>query len=178
MEYNFMKRFQLVCLLVLVFILSACNSDKHDSSRNPAVDINSGDECHLCGMFISRFPGPKGEAYVRDNPQAFKFCSTRDLFSYILQPDVKTIVKEIYVHDMGKTDWQKPAMQASYFTDARTAYYVINQPLKGAMGHTIASFAKKQDADAFIKKHGGKLLRFNDITLDIVADIQQPPMGH
>ncbi|NOZ36545.1 MAG: nitrous oxide reductase accessory protein NosL [Gammaproteobacteria bacterium] len=167
-----MKFLQPAFLLVLVFILSACNSNQRDSSHNPAVDINSGDECHLCGMFISRFPGPKGEAYVRGNPQAFKFCSTRDLFSYILQPDVKTIAKEIYVHDMGKTDWQKPASQANYFTDARTAYYVINQPLKGAMGHTIASFAKQQDAEAFIKKHGGKLLRFDDITLDIVADIQ------
>lgn len=168
-----MKWLQPCLLILLLLILSACDSSRHDSVSHPAVDINRGDECHLCGMSISRFAGPKGEAYVRDNPHVFKFCSTRDLFSYILQPDVKTIVKEIYVNDMGKTDWQKPAMQAGYFTDARTAYYVIDQPLKGAMGHTIASFAKKQDAEIFIKKHGGKLLRFKDITLATVADIQQ-----
>jgi len=173
-----MKYFRLGLLIVLTFVLFACDSGKHNPANNPAVDISSGDECHLCGMSISRFPGPKGEAYVRDNPHVFKFCSTRDLFSYILQPDVKTIVKEIYVNDMGKTDWQKPAMQANYFTDARTAYYVIKQPLKGAMGPTIASFSKKQDAEVFIKKHGGKLLRFKDMTLEIVADIQQQSGDH
>lgn len=167
-----MKCLQSGLIIVLILILAACDSAKHNSVSHPAVNINSGDECHLCGMLINGFPGPKGEAYVRDNPHVFKFCSTRDLFSYILQPDVKTIVKAIYVNDMGKTNWQKPVMKADNFTDARTAYYVINQPLRGAMGHTIASFSKKRDAEAFIKKQGGKLLRFKDITLEIVADLK------
>ena len=168
---------QPVFFIFIFSILAGCDSGSRDTHKNPPVEIAAGDECHLCGMYITQFSGPKGEAYVRGNPQALKFCSTRDLFSYILQPDVKTIAREIYVHDMGKTDLPGLSMRASYFTDARSAYYVINTPLKGAMGHIIASFAKKEDAEAFIAKFGGKLLRFDDITLEIIRDIQQPPAG-
>ncbi len=173
-NHAFIKRLLLQSVF-FIFVLTGCDSGSRETHKNPPVEIVAGDECHLCGMYINRFSGPKGEAYVRGNPQALKFCSTRDLFSYILQPDVKTIVREIYVHDMGKTDIPELSMRASYFTDARSAYYVINTPLRGAMGHIIASFAKKQDAEAFIKKFGGKLLRFDDITIEMIRDIEQPP---
>ncbi len=177
-RHDFMKRpLQFGFFIFLFSMLTACDSGSRETHKNPAVEIVAGDECHLCGMYITQFSGPKGEAYVRGNPRALKFCSTRDLFSYILQPDVKTIAREIYVHDMGKTDLPELSMRASYFTDARSAYYVINTPLKGAMGHIIASFAKKQDAEAFITKFGGKLLRFEDITLETLRDIQQQPGG-
>ncbi len=165
--------FAVMAIAFLAVNLSGCNSDSQDTDSHPPVEITTGDECHLCGMYINRFPGPKGEAYVRGNPRALKFCSTRDLFAYVLQPDVQTILGQIYVHDMGKTDWQKPATQAEYFTDARTAWYVVDSAVKGAMGHTLASFAKKPDAEQFIRQHGGRLLRFEDITLEIISDTQK-----
>ncbi len=173
MKYRLLARFAGLGMIWLALVMSACNSDSQDTASHPPVEITTGDECHLCGMYINKFPGPKGEAYVRGNRQALKFCSTRDLFAYVLQPDVQTIVREIYVHDMGKTDWQKPATQADYFTNARTAWYVVDSPVKGAMGHTLASFARKQDAENFIRQHGGRLLRFEDITLEVISDVQK-----
>ncbi len=159
------------CLVLLLPLLNGCEKSEQTAKPLPPVAIESGDECHVCGMIIDNYPGPKGEAYVRGATQPFKFCSTRDLFSWWLQPENKIAATTIYVHDMGKTNWTHPSDKD--FVDARTAWYVIDQPLPGAMGPTLASFAKKTDAEAFIRKHGGHLLQFQDITLEILADMKE-----
>jgi len=150
--------------------LNGCEKSEQAAKPLPPVAINPGDECHVCGMTIDRFPGPKGEAYVRGASKPFKFCSTRDLFSWWLQPENKIAATSVYVHDMGKTSWKHPSDKD--FVDARSAWYVIDQPLPGAMGPTLASFAHKADAEAFVHKHGGRLLRFQDITLELLADLK------
>lgn len=156
-------------LLVVSMIISGCGKSEDSAKVLPPVAIEAGDECHVCGMIITNFPGPKGEAYVRGSREPLKFCSTRDFFSFLLQPENKVNVTQIYVHDMGATDWDHPADSA--FVDARKAFYVIDQPLKGAMGPTLASFKHRKDALAFMEKHDGRILRFDDITLDIVATL-------
>jgi len=158
------------CLALLLPLLNGCEKSDQTAKPLPPVAIKFGDECHVCGMTIDRFPGPKGEAYVRGASKPFKFCSTRDLFSWWLQPENKIAATSVYVHDMGKTSWKHPSDKD--FVDARTAWYVTDQPLPGAMGPTLASFAHKADADAFVNKHGGRLLRFQDITLELLANLK------
>ncbi|MEJ2345663.1 MAG: nitrous oxide reductase accessory protein NosL [Gammaproteobacteria bacterium] len=160
----------LLGMVVLAALAIGCGKSEQASKSLPPVAIQSGDECHVCGMIIANFPGPKGEAYVRGADKPFKFCSTRDLFSWLLQPENKVAATSVYVHDMGSTDWAHPADSA--FVDARKAWYVIDQPLKGAMGPTLASFARKADAEAFMRQHGGRLVRFHDVTLDMVAHLK------
>jgi copper chaperone NosL len=155
---------------ILAALLAGCNKSDHATKPLPPISIESGDVCHVCGMYITPFPGPKGEAYVRGANKPFKFCSTRDLFSWLLQPENKIAATSVYVHDMGKTSWTHPS--DSDFVAARTAWYVVDQPLPGAMGPTLASFAKRADAESFIKKHGGHLLRFEDITLELLANLK------
>lgn len=43
------------------------------------------------------------------------------------------------------------------------------QPLPGQMGPTFAPFAKRADAEAFIRAHGGAILRFDQITPALVS---------
>lgn len=162
--------------LLMASILMGCDKSEEPTKTLTPVAIETGDECHVCGMLITNFPGPKGEAYVRGSGIPLKFCSTRDLFSYMLQPESKVIVAKVYVHDMGATDWNHPANTA--FVDARSAWYVADQPLKGAMGPTLASFRTQQDAQAFHVKHGGRLLRIEDITLEILANLGSGASKH
>lgn len=159
----------LFCLLLFSSVLVGCDKSEDAIKTLPPISIESGDECHVCGMIISNYPGPKGEAYVRHSEIPLKFCSTRDLFSYLLQPENKVNVTQLYVHDMGATDWDHPSDTA--FVDARSAWYVADHQLKGAMGPTLASFKKQEEAMAFIDKHGGRLLRFEDITLELLANL-------
>ncbi len=93
-----------------------------------------------------------------------KFCSTRDLFGFILQPETQRKIKEIYVHDMSKSPWHSP--DDNYFIDARQAWYVLDSSKKVAMGKTIASFIKQTDAQFFQSEFGGKVVDFSKITID------------
>lgn len=153
-------------LAILFTALFGCTEDPTEAMVRQAAVIESGDECHLCGMIIINYPGPKGESFQASSDSAMKFCSTRDLFSFLLQPENTRHAKEIYVHDMSKTPWQKPEDQ--YFIDAREAWYVVGSSQTGAMGQTLASFGKMDDAKAFSKEFGGEVYPFEEITLDIL----------
>ncbi|QQX82035.1 nitrous oxide reductase accessory protein NosL [Shewanella sp. KX20019] len=150
-------------LLLVAFALFGCKEAPQESMVHQAAAIESGDECHLCGMIITNFPGPKGELYTKTSDMTKKFCSTRDLFSFILDPEYQHQVKEIYVHDMSKTPWTEP--KDSYFIDARKAWYVLESSRSGAMGKTLASFVNESDAQAFMLEFGGKIYQFDEITM-------------
>lgn len=157
-------------LFTALFLLTACQSDTEQSSTQAIPQtIESGDSCHLCGMIIKNFPGPKGQAFLRGDQQARKFCSTLDLFSFILQPENETQVSHVFVHDMGATDWQKP--MDDFFINARNAWYVIGHDQRGAMGHTLASFAAKSNAGQFCVQHGGRIIRYEDINLTLLGQL-------
>ncbi len=160
-----MSKFSQLLLVTSVLSLGlACSQDQQTQTVKQAQAIERGDECHLCGMVIAEFPGPKGESYNQYTDKVQKFCSTRDLFGFILQPETKRKIKEIYVHDMSKSPWHSP--NDDYFIDARQAWYVLDSSKKGAMGKTIASFSKQKHAEAFKSEFGGKVVEFSKITID------------
>lgn len=140
-------------------------------SRQPVV-IRSGDVCATCGMYIQGKPGPRGEAYVENRKGVLKFGSTRDFFAYVTRADIASQLENAYVQDTARIEWAHPSNAANSFIDARKAYYVAWQPLTGGMGPTFASFARLADAQAFIRAHGGAVLRFDQITSDLVANLE------
>lgn len=163
---------QLVLITSIFFVLFSCSeqTSKHEMVQQ-AQTIESADECHLCGMLITHFSGPKGELYKRgineqQNNKVHKFCSTRDLFSFYLDPENKRNVTTILVHDMSKMPWD--TLNDSYFIDAKTAWFVTNSIKKGAMGKTLASFSNKEDAEIFSQEFGGEVLSFNQINVSVL----------
>lgn len=167
-----MKSYKLLALITTLMIavtsLMSC-SDKAEQEQmlHKAVAMESADECHLCGMLITRFDGPKGEVFRKESgEQVFKFCSTRDMFSYYLDPENKRNVAQMLVHDMSKMPWGSDSINDKYFIDAKTAWYVIGSEKTGAMGETLASFSQQSDAQAFAKEFGGKVISFADISYD------------
>ncbi|MFE8071801.1 nitrous oxide reductase accessory protein NosL [Marinobacteraceae bacterium S3BR75-40.1] len=162
-------------LLVLGFLLAGCDSaDNRQQVKADPVAFEKGDECHVCGMIIERFPGPKGETISADGKTTHKFCSTRDLMSWLLQPENRDRPMTVYVHDMAKVPWEKTGNQ--HLIDARKAWYVAGSSRKGAMGPTLASFASKADAEAFAQEYGGEVLAFDAISLDTLRQ-ENHPMG-
>ena len=160
---------QWLIALATAALLAACGNDPAVSQ--PPLVIRSGDVCAVCGMYITHQPGPRGEAYVEARSGVLKFDSTRDFFAYVTQPDVVSRLESAYVQDAARIDWAHPSNAADSFTDAREAYYVAWQPLSGGMGPTFASFARRADADAFIRAHGGAVLRFDQITSTLVSGL-------
>jgi copper chaperone NosL len=153
-------------LFLTLALLGACSKkDDQQVMLQQAVAIEKSDECHLCGMLITHFDGPKGEVFRKETgDRVFKFCSTRDMFSYYLDPENKRNIAQILVHDMSKMPWG--TINDEYFIDAKTAWYVSGSEKTGAMGKTLASFSLEVDATAFAKEFGGEVLNFNDIKLE------------
>lgn len=145
--------------MFMALALAACgDKDEAQQSLDP-VAFHDGDECHVCGMIVADFPGPKGQAV--DKAGVKKFCSTAEMLGWYLQPENKLLDARLYVHDMGKSQWAQPSDE--HLIDARTAWYVAGTPLKGAMGASLASFADEQQALQLATEQGGRVLRFEQI---------------
>ncbi|HEY9120680.1 MAG TPA: nitrous oxide reductase accessory protein NosL [Marinobacter sp.] len=162
-----MNRSKLNWLLAIlaVLTLTACSDSEELTTAKPApVHFESGDECHVCGMAIGNFPGPKGQAITEKEQQVRKFCSTKDMFAWMLQPENVNRDHTLYVHDMAQTEWEHPDDTA--LIDAREAFFVVGSDRTGAMGPTLASFATEDAAHNFMMEHGGQVLSYSEITLD------------
>ena len=169
-----LRRIALAALMLVAAAgLGGCeNGAKTRSLSEPPVPIVAGDACHVCGMYIGQYPGPEGEVYVEGHKQPFKFGGTRDMFTWLLQADHRELWRghSLYVQDMSATDWCHPE---GHFIDARIAWYVIEQPLPGEMGPTLASFRTRGQAEDFVRKYGGRILRFQDVTLTAMENLDR-----
>ena len=155
--------FAWVLAALLGLLLTACSSSEAPPAQ-VAVDIHKGDTCAVCGMYLDAGPGPRAEAWVHGYKTPLKFGSTRDFFAYVLDPENQTQLQQLLVQDSARINWQHPSNEAPTFVDARAAWYVAWQPLSGLMGPTFASFAARQDAEAFVRAHGGEILNFSEVT--------------
>lgn len=142
-------------------LLAACGE-----TAKPALPLEiAGDTaCALDGMILLDFPGPKAQIHYDQGTPEF-FCDTREMFSILLRPEQKRRIVAIYAQDMAKADWNRPEGQ---WIDAKSAFYVVGSPRRGSMGPTVPSFASEADARKFAEQHGGKVLPFAQVTLDMV----------
>ena len=151
----------LAALSVAFVALAACSDAPSTAS---AVDFDRNTVCVLDGMTLADFPGPKAQIHYDQGSPEF-FCDTREMFSIALRPEQKRRVTGLFTQDMGKADWTRPQ---GHWIDARTAFYVVGSRLHGSMGPTVASFASEADAQRFSAGQGGQVLRFEQVTLDMV----------
>ena len=158
-------------LIIISLLLSGCGETPEELQlAQHAMAIEQSDECHLCGMIITGFPGPKGQLYKRGSDQNMTFCSTRDMFAYLLDPEHQHAIQNVYVHDMATSPWDTP--DDEFFINARTAWYVAGHSRKGAMGPTLASFSNKEVAKAFAAQYGGEIYQFDNITQTLLQQIK------
>lgn len=150
-------------LLAMTSLLTLGCTEKERPAA--AMEIDRGTSCSLDGMILMDYPGPKAQIHYASGEPDF-FCDTMEMFSIYLRPEQKKRVKALYTQDMGKTPWEQPT---GNWIEAQSAYYVADSNKLGAMGPTLAAFARIEDAEAFAREFGGKVLRFEQVTLNMVA---------
>ena len=163
------KTLRMFVVLFASLWLVACSEEVKVEVNTDPVAFHSGDECHVCGMLITEWPGAKGQSINQQDGQTHKFCSTVDMFSWLLQPENKTLQAKIYVHDMAKTPWDRP--EDEYLLDATKAWYVVGSDLQGAMGPSLASYSDKDAAQKLAEQRGGRVLSYAEINLDVLQEI-------
>lgn len=148
-------------LLIIPFFIISCEKAK---GKPLPVELTREHACRVCGMIVVDFPGAKAQIHYKDG-QFDTFCSTLDMFLFYLQPDRPRNITAIYVNDMGRADWEHPV---GNWIDAREAFYVYGGDVMGPMGEALVPFSQKADAEEYIKKHGGRLMRFDEIGPEIL----------
>jgi copper chaperone NosL len=149
--------------VAIVGLLMACSQSVPKALA--ALEPDSDTACAVDGMLLVDYPGPKGQTHYAEGKPDF-YCDLMDLFAMLLAPEQKRVTTAVFVQDMGKTAWDHPT---GNWIDAKQAIYVSGSSKLGSMGPTLASFSQMADAEAFVAKEGGKIVRFEKVTLDMVA---------
>lgn len=164
-----------IACLAAVLALGACN---RPASIVVAQEPGPDTACALDGMILKDYPGPKAQIQYAEGTPDF-FCDLMELFTVVLVPEQKRRIAGMFVQDMGKADWDHPA---GHWIDAKSAFYVVGGKKRGSMGPTFGSFSSEQDAAAFAKKEGGKVLPFDQIRPEMVnmagGSAHDTTMGH
>lgn len=149
-------------LFIAFFLIAGCAEDEVAEPR--PVEFTRDHACSVCGMIIMDFPGARGQIhYTNGNIDAF--CSTLDMFIFYLQPDRPRNIAAIFVNDMGKADWEHPE---DHWIEAREAFYVYGGDVMGPMGEALVPFSVREDAEAYIKEHGGEIIAFGDVSMKML----------
>ncbi|WP_417250909.1 nitrous oxide reductase accessory protein NosL [Castellaniella sp.] len=167
-----MLRWRARCAVVLAaaMLVAACGDGTPGNDANAPPPQAMTDEAvgHYCGMNLTEHIGPKGQILLRDHPAPVWFSTIREVFAYTLLPEEPKAILAIYVQDMGQADADgNPPADA--WIDAHSAYYLIESRAVGSMGAPDAlPFARRDDADGFAARHGGRVVRFQDMPEDYV----------
>ena len=153
-------------VLAASLLLAGCGSDDQETPFKP-VAFDKHDRCLVCGMVISHYEGPKAEVFIKGaEGEAVKFCSGRDAFSFALQPENARRLKAFFIHDMARADWAEP--EDKYLIDATKAVYVVGSDTVGVMGPEPIAFSDPEKARVFSQKHGGKVIAYKAVTLEVL----------
>jgi copper chaperone NosL len=114
-------------------------------------DLKKYPECRYCGMYRKHLAHSRMVVHHSDGKSVGVcsiFCAAKDYIKYVDdQPDLMKV-----------GDYKSKKL-----IDAANAYWVMGGNKSGVMTNRAKwAFEKKQDALAFIKSHGGKLIDFDE----------------
>lgn len=124
------------------------------------------DKCPVCGMFVAKYPDWTATVLFQDGSAAH-FDGAKDLFKFLARPAAfgkgGSPVARILV-----TDYYAVAP-----VEARQAFFVQGGDVFGPMGKELVPFAKRSDAEEFMKDHRGRaILRFDEVTPAVLASLE------
>ncbi len=138
-----MKR--LLALLLLPLLLFAFEK----SVEHP--QLLAGKWCSLCGMDLAKYY-KTNHAVILKNGEKKEYCSLHCFAEEY--PNIKARIKKILVVDARSGKW----------IDAKRAWYVVGSDVKGTMSPVSKlAFKEKIKAEDFVKQHGGKVMRFDEV---------------
>lgn len=128
--------------------------------------ITEQDRCHACDMWIVKYPGPKGQIVMK-NGHVYKFCASKCMLCTLQRLGENDDIAGIYVHDVSRTDWEKPSDEA--YIDAKKAWFVGGSSRKATMGKSFAPLPTLELAQKFQAQYGGEIYTYDQLTKEILG---------
>jgi copper chaperone NosL len=164
-------------ILLVTLPLAACRDDT--AALPLPVAMTEEAVGHYCQMHLLEHAGPKAQAYLAGLPNPLFFSQVRDVVAYQRMPEQSDPVTIAYVSDMGATGatWDDPG--AENWIAATEAHYVVGSTALGGMGAPeLVPFARPEDAQAFAARHGGQVLRLDQIPDSaVLAPVETDPVA-
>ena len=131
-----------IALLLVISLVTICMA---------AEKVEAPDSCKHCGMDRTKFAHSRMVVNYSDGSSTGA-CSINCVVT-----DMKENKKEVKSFQVGDYNTKK-------LIDAKTATWVIGGSKKGVMTPVAKwAFAEKKDAEAFVKKNGGKPATFDEV---------------
>ena len=126
------------------------------------------DKCAVCGMFVAMFPKWTCAIQFKDASIVY-FDGPKDLFTYCTH--MKRFNPAKGLDDIASV--QVKDYLSLDPIDGQEAFYVLGSEVRGPMGTELVPFAKKIEAEAFLKAHHGtRVLGFAELTPEIVQGLE------
>lgn len=144
-------------ILLIAVLISACG-------RSP-------DACPVCNMKVKPSDPWAAEIVYKDGSKLM-FESPGDLMTFYSAPDRfevtdaqkdRSNIDQILVKDY----------QTRSQVDARQASFVYQSKVHGPMGRDLVPFADESAALAFVETNGGSLIKFEEVTPDMVRNLRR-----
>lgn len=151
-----------LCMLV------ACSEEPQMNKVPFPIALTEEAAGHYCQMTILDHPGPKAQMFLEDLVQPLWFSQVRDGLAKVKSKERDAEILVLYVNDMGVAkSWEEPGIDN--WIRADLAYFVVGSDAIGGMGAPeYVPFSDQAKARAFISRHGGKIVRLEEITAEAV----------
>jgi len=157
-------------LLAVTLLLVGCD-DGPETALKPAPVVPDREAITYFGrMILVDHQGPKAQiilkSAVADGSTPLWFPSVRDAVAFTKLPDEPKDIAAIYVTDMARAEsWDAPGV----WMDPADAFFVLGSDVRGGMGAPEAvPFSARGAAEDFSHRHGGRIVRWQDIPKDYV----------
>ena len=132
------------------------------------VKPGKGEKCPVCGMFAYKYPDWIAEILFADGSREV-FDGAKDLFRYYY--DMRAFGGKRRQGEIAAV------FMTDYYSlepiDGRTAFYVIGSDVYGPMGKELIPFARRPDAEEFLRDHGGrKVVVFSEVAPELPALVE------
>ncbi len=157
---------------VIAVALVACGQEQ--ATEAPAArEIPAAATTYFNGMIVVNHNGPKGQVWLDGADEPLWFSSARDTIAFTMLPGEARNIAVVYVNDMGRASWDTP--EPNTWIEAARAIYVIVSDRRGGMGAPEAvPFGDANQAEAFIARHGGRTVRFDEMPQDYILSSEEP----
>lgn len=135
--------------------------EKKRKKKGKILDPTAETRCVVCGMYPARYPEHRCQLSTGDG-NTYHFCSSQCLVTFLAEPK-QYVKKELKVKSVWVTVFQEHSYEYAF-----GLYYLVGSNLMGPMGREALSYRSHAAAEAAAQQHGGKVLRFNDLTPQLV----------